>query len=186
MYSPLPQTAQAAEFLSTAVAFNVAADGPDAATLGALPAPPASGTVHARIATDCLNVQRNVAAGPHAMASRRRTYAGLMREAWADAKKCRGIEVFKVKAHQLDADAHAMEEGADRQDAIGNTEADIAAKQAVSLHPRCHHTVLDEVDHQHKRARIVCRTVAKVLEVPPPPCRRRNGGGCPLPGKGPA
>ncbi len=107
------------------------------------------------------------------MASRKKAYAGLMREAWADKERASGIQVYKVKAHQVDQDIAAVEAGAERQDAIGNAEADIAAKQAQKLHPACHRTVTDDIDAQYKRAKLVCRTVVAVLGVLPPMPKER-------------
>ncbi len=153
VYAPLPQSPQAAEFLAGAFAHSAtdanAADG-------------------SRIGTDCSNVCNTINAGIPHMMSRRQMYAGLLKEVWADSGRMRATTIFKVKAHQIDDGVEAVPAGAEREHAIGNAEADNAAKEGLRHHPVADKITLDGIDNEYKRARLIARTIATVMETFPP------------------
>ncbi len=111
----LPQTPQAAEYVGLAVPYQLMRG-------------------DMKVASDCSNAVRDFQRpfGAAMMPSRR--YAGVVRDSWAQPKR-EGAEIVKVKAHKT---WQGMVEGEERCNAIGNDEADVAAKMAVLLHdPPC-------------------------------------------------
>ncbi len=102
-----------------------------------------------------------------------RAYAGIMREAVADAAWRGRTSVRKVKAH---VNIDSVHDEAERMDAIDNDLADMAAKEAVGYHAQP--TAAQKADLQAglKKARLVVRTVAKVNQTfpPMPPERMRR------------
>ncbi len=142
---PLQQTPQSAEFATLAIARYMIDIGRAA-----------------DVASDCLNVLRDVnAVGLRAMIGRR-VHAGLVREVKTDLNWARHVEVRKVKAHQSIA---VLPPGPQREDAIGNDWADDDAKEAAKLHPRPSPAMEQDLQAQLKRAKIILRTIAKVMQT---------------------
>ncbi len=154
VYAPLPQTPQAAEHLAAAFAYRAVGHGvaDGGATIG----------------TDCSGVIRVIHGGTPAMTSRRRMYAGLLREVWSNRARAEQISMFKIRSHQIDHGVEAVPEGLDREHAIGNAEADLAAKEALKLHPTADRNRSDVVEALIMRARLIARTIANVMIVFPP------------------
>jgi hypothetical protein len=111
LWRSLPQTPQAAEYVGLAVPFQH--------MYGSM-----------SVASDCSNAVRDFQRpfGVAMMPSRR--YAGIVRDSWARPNR-EEATIAKVKAHKT---WQGMAEGEERCNAIGNDEADVAAKMAVLLH----------------------------------------------------
>ncbi len=161
--APLPQTPQAAEYAVLALANRFAH--PTAAT---------------DIASDCANVVRAYNGPAREAVAHRRPYGGIMREVLGDEAWRRRTTVRKVKAH-LNPDAVA--DPTERRDAEDNGAVDVAAKEAVTMHPQPTPSQVTDLEAALKRSRLVVRTIAKVTQVFPPmpadrmrrPPRARDG-----------
>ncbi len=141
----LPQTPQAGEYVAVALAKQTA-------------------DLSRRFdaASDCLNVVRDLTTNRMAATSWRRAYAGINKEVLSDGRWRRMATIRKVPAH---VKPEAAKEGQERHDAIGNGYADRAAKSAVELHDAPSPAQVTELTAKLRRARIVVRTVAAVIQV---------------------
>ncbi len=146
--SPLPQTPQAAEYAVLALAARFSH--PEAATV---------------VASDCLNVVRSYTGPAREATAPGRAYAGIMRQVLGDVGWAQRTTVRKVKAHRDPATVSDPEE---RLDAIDNGDADVAAKDAISLHPQPSPAQVADLDAMLKRSRLIVRTIARVTQVFPP------------------
>ncbi len=139
----LPQTAQVAENLATAVAYRSARGAAD-------------------IAGDCLNVVRAFA-GPVARALRpSNKYARLVVSAYSNIEQWRSIGIRWVKAHRK---ATGREEQQEAIDIAANAAVDQAAKDAVAFHPPLGIDITADVDYYVKRAPHVVAAVAAAMRL---------------------
>ncbi len=150
VWSPLPQTSQAAEFVAAL------------APLGQI-------ACDTTIVSDCQGVVDSFGRSATSALEGSRRYAGLMKHRWATEARDR-IEVIKTKAHRA---VGALEPGIDREDAIGNAAADRSAKVAVQLHPRPTPAMEQQLASDSRRAALVMRTIAATLSTFRPMPRER-------------
>ena len=88
-------------------------------------------------------------------------HAGFVREAWAMRKGKGAAETQKVEAHLIEKLGLETLSGQRRQQAVGNDEADLAAKAGASLHP----DLGVAVDDQLVLAKAALRVAAAVLPL---------------------
>ncbi len=142
----LPQTAQVAEHMVTAVAYQHIR-GP------------------AQVMGDCLNVVKAFA-GPIARALKpTNKYAGIVMSAYNDIARWKATGIRWVKAHRK----ATGEEGAQEAiDIAANAAVDLAAKEAAALHPPLGIDVTTAVDYHVKRAPHVVAAVTAAMKLFPP------------------
>ncbi len=142
----LPQTAQVAENLSTAVAYQSIRGAAD-------------------IAGDCLNVVKAFAA-PIARALRpSNKYAGLVMSAYADIGRWRTTGIRWIRAHRK---ATGEEDRQEAIDIAANAAVDLAAKEAVAMHPPLGTDITAGVEYHAKRAPHVVAAVTAAMRLFPP------------------
>ncbi len=151
--SPLPQTPQAAEYMVVALTQQLARR-----------------NMPIDLAVDCLNVVRDMNSPYSVAASAKRMQAGIARVALADPAWTRNVRVRKVKAHVKPENAGTR---AEREDAIGNNWADDEAKAAVLLHPQPSPAAVASLEAALKRAKMIVRTIARVVQAFPPMPKER-------------
>ncbi len=146
--SPLPQTPQAAEYCTMVLVRRFA-----------------HASRSMSVASDCLNVVRDMNMAPRLALASRRAYAGLIKEALTDEGWRRRCEVRKVPAH---VDPSTLPAGSGRDDAVGNGRADVLAKEAVKAHPAPSPAQVQDLEATLKRAKYVVRAVAMTTQCFPP------------------
>ncbi len=145
VWRPLPQTAQAAEYLAMVLPYSFIAG-------------------EAQIISDCANAVDDAQRPMREALRSGRRYAGLIRHMWASS--CRGmVTVEKTRAHVC---IGGLEPGMARENALGNDAADEAAKTSVFMHEQPLPTLQKALDAQCVRAKMVIRAVAATLSVFPP------------------
>ncbi len=153
--TPMPQSSQAAEYAALPLVHAYAANTSD----------------DFDIASDCLNVVKSCNEDPMKAIAASRMYGGIMKPILADTCWRANVKVRKVPAH---VSPDAFPPGQGRSDAIGNQQADLAAKSAGGLHPAAAPALQQEVEAALKRARLVVRAIAAVMPVfPPMPAAQR-------------
>ncbi len=150
---PLPQTPQSAEYATMVLVRRYAH-----------PSKPMD------VASDCANVVRDINLPPMLAMAGRKMYAGLLREVVTDREWARRATVRKVPAH---VSPSSLPPGPARSDAIGNGIADLSAKEAVGAHPSPSPTMQQDLESALRRAKIVVRTIAAVIQCFPPMPRER-------------
>ncbi len=150
LWRSLPQAPQAAEYVGLAVPFQHL-----------------SGV--ANVASDCSNSVRDFQRPFDVAMMPTRRYAGIVRDSWAQPSR-RDATVTKVKAHKTWA---GMAEGEEKCNAIGNDEADVAAKMAVFLHDPPPPAEVTQLEADCRRASLAIRTIAATMGTFPPMPRER-------------
>ncbi len=150
VWRQLPQTPQAAEYVGLAVPFQHLSG-------------------HAVVASDCANAVRDFRRPFTAAMRPNRVYAGVVKDSWAQPGRSRAA-VTKVKAHRTWGH---LEAGEERCNAIGNDEADVAAKVALQLHEPPPPAEASQLDADCKRANIIIKTIAATMAAFPPMPRER-------------
>ncbi len=144
---PLPQTPQAAEYVSYSVTYQMS-----------------KAQARMDILSDCENVVRDVTRGGRTVLGYRKAYAGILKPPISDPSWMKRADIRKVKAHQT---ISGMADGPDKVDAQGNEWADEDAKFAVTLHPQPSPALFAELDADLRRAKFIVRTIAAVTQVFP-------------------
>ena len=137
VWAPLLQTSPAAEFVAAAIAFQLAT-GPQMLT----------------VYSDCTAVCKQHAAYPTIRPSA--PYAGIVRDRALHGSARFVAPLVHVRAHQA---IHAVPEHI-RIHAIGNDQADQAAKAAIALHPPFPEFVQIEAERQVALATTILRLIA--------------------------
>ncbi len=150
LWRSLPQTPQAAEYVGLAIPYQHLSG-------------------EAQVASDCANAVRDFQRPFDAAMLPSRRYAGVVRDSWAQPSR-RNVTVTKVKAHRTWA---GMAEGEERCHAIGNDEADVAAKVAVLLHEPPPPAEVTQLEADCRRAALAIRTIAATMSTFPPMPKER-------------